>query len=107
MHEVEEGRPLLSPRYVWVPRRRNVRIRARCKSPCFNVPKVRVPTCGSGLGIEDVIGKRGDAVLSLAKRYGASNVRVFGSVARREATKDSDVDIPVDPVRHGKYRLVP
>jgi predicted nucleotidyltransferase len=37
-----------------------------------------------------------DAVLSLAAKYGAYNVRVFGSVARGEATADSDLDLLVD-----------
>jgi len=32
-------------------------------------------------------------ILSLAKRHGAFNVRVFGSVARGEATVDSDIDL--------------
>lgn len=36
-----------------------------------------------------------DAILRLAERYGATNVRVFGSVARGEATPDSDVDLLV------------
>ncbi|MFQ3657914.1 MAG: nucleotidyltransferase family protein [Anaerolineae bacterium] len=31
----------------------------------------------------------------MAQRYGASNVRVFGSVARNEATSTSDVDLLV------------
>jgi len=35
-------------------------------------------------------------ILRVAARYGASNVRVFGSVARGDATLDSDVDILVD-----------
>jgi len=34
--------------------------------------------------------------VQLAARYGASNVRVFGSVARGEARPDSDVDLLVD-----------
>ena len=37
-----------------------------------------------------------DAVLDLARRYGAANVRVFGSVARDEATQESDVDLLVE-----------
>lgn len=32
-------------------------------------------------------------ILALADRYGAYDVRVFGSVARGEATTDSDVDL--------------
>lgn len=34
-----------------------------------------------------------DAILRLAEQYGAFNVRVFGSVARGEATVDSDIDL--------------
>lgn len=35
-------------------------------------------------------------VLRLAERHGAKNVRVFGSVARGEATESSDLDLLVD-----------
>ena len=37
-----------------------------------------------------------DAILSVAVRHGASNVRVFGSVARGDARPDSDLDLLVD-----------
>ena len=33
-----------------------------------------------------------DEILRIAERYGARNVRVFGSMARGEAGPDSDVD---------------
>ena len=36
-----------------------------------------------------------DEILAVAARYGATNVRVFGSVARREAREDSDLDLLV------------
>ncbi len=36
------------------------------------------------------------AILELAAKHGARNVRVFGSVARGDATSDSDVDLLVD-----------
>ena len=36
------------------------------------------------------------AILELATRHGAHNVRVFGSMARGEAGPDSDVDFLVD-----------
>lgn len=48
-----------------------------------------------GLGVEDVVGDHRDAILKLAAEYGASNVRIFGSVARGEATPESDVDLLV------------
>ena len=35
-------------------------------------------------------------ILAIARQHGASNVRVFGSVARGEASPDSDIDILVD-----------
>lgn len=36
-----------------------------------------------------------DEILRLARRYGAFNVRVFGSVARGEADERSDIDLLV------------
>lgn len=36
-----------------------------------------------------------DEILRLAARYGATNVRVFGSVARGEAQAGSDIDLLV------------
>jgi len=51
------------------------------------------------MGIEEIIGTKRRAVLRLAKKYGARNVRVFGSVARRQATEASDIDLLVDPIR--------
>ena len=35
-------------------------------------------------------------ILGCARSHGASNVRVFGSVARREAAADSDIDLLVE-----------
>jgi uncharacterized protein len=37
-----------------------------------------------------------EEILAIARQHGASNVRVFGSVARGEASPDSDIDILVD-----------
>ena len=36
------------------------------------------------------------ALLEVVSRYGASNARLFGSVARGDARPDSDVDVLVD-----------
>ncbi len=46
-----------------------------------------------GLGIQDILGDKREAILRLAAEYGASNVRVFGSIARGEARPDSDIDL--------------
>lgn len=37
-----------------------------------------------------------DDILKIASQYHAPNIRVFGSVARGEATTDSDVDFLID-----------
>ena len=42
-----------------------------------------------------ILGQRAQ-ILEIAARYGAHNVRIFGSVARGEAGPDSDVDFLVD-----------
>lgn len=49
----------------------------------------------SGQGIADLLGDRRDEILRLATKHGATNVRVFGSVARGEARDDSDIDFLV------------
>lgn len=46
-----------------------------------------------GLGITDIIGDKREAILELVAQYRATNVRIFGSVARGEACPDSDVDL--------------
>lgn len=43
-----------------------------------------------------IVRERRRELLDLARRYGARNVRVFGSVARGEARPDSDVDLLID-----------
>ncbi|MDR3556344.1 MAG: nucleotidyltransferase family protein [Syntrophobacteraceae bacterium] len=45
---------------------------------------------------EEVLTSKRDEILRIAARYGASNVRVFGSVARGEAGPESDVDLLVE-----------
>jgi predicted nucleotidyltransferase len=43
---------------------------------------------------QTILEKR-DAILEVAARYGASNVRIFGSVARGDTTGASDLDLIV------------
>lgn len=58
------------------------------------------PSPGRGTALSGQLGRRlrreRRAVLDTAARYGAGNVRVFGSVARGEDQPDSDVDLLVD-----------
>jgi uncharacterized protein len=48
------------------------------------------------MGIREMIGDKREAILALAAQYGASNVRVFGSVAEGRADQESDIDFLVD-----------
>ena len=45
--------------------------------------------------IGDAIREKREAIVRIAARHGASQVRVIGSVARGEARPDSDVDLLV------------
>lgn len=46
--------------------------------------------------LQVLLEEKREAILSACARHGASNVRVFGSVARGEAGPHSDVDVLVD-----------
>jgi predicted nucleotidyltransferase len=46
--------------------------------------------------IRERLEKLRPAVLEVAQRYGASNLRVFGSVALNQEHEDSDLDLLVD-----------
>jgi len=48
------------------------------------------------MGISEIIGSKREEIFALAAKYGASNVRVFGSVAQGTANGDSDIDFLVD-----------
>jgi len=44
----------------------------------------------------EILAVKRDSILQLAELHGASNVRVFGSVARGDETPESDLDFLVD-----------
>jgi hypothetical protein len=48
------------------------------------------------MAIDDVLREKREEILRIAARHGARNVRVFGSVARREADERSDIDLVVE-----------
>jgi len=48
------------------------------------------------MGISEIISDKKNQILTLAAKYGASNVRVFGSVADGTADEHSDIDFLVD-----------
>jgi predicted nucleotidyltransferase len=56
-------------------------------------PRREKPTTAPTL--EELRARR-EAILQIAATHGASNVRVFGSVARGQARPDSDIDLLVE-----------
>jgi hypothetical protein len=48
------------------------------------------------MGISEIIGTHRHEIVKLAAQHGATNVRVFGSVAKGNATAESDVDFLVE-----------
>ncbi len=59
------------------------------------------------MNMNELTSEQRKAILHLAEKYGASNVRIVGSVARGEATPTSDVDILVTfPVNKSVFNLV-
>ena len=44
----------------------------------------------------DELNAQRDAIAALGRRYGARRIRVFGSVARRQETAGTDIDLLVD-----------
>ena len=48
------------------------------------------------MGIRELISSHRKQILELADKYGASDVRIFGSVARGTADEKSDIDFLVD-----------
>jgi len=48
------------------------------------------------MGLTERLREKRQEILTIAAKHGAYNVRIFGSVARRESDEKSDVDILVD-----------
>ena len=44
----------------------------------------------------DLLRSKREEIIAVAAKHGASNIRVFGSVARGEATNTSDLDLLID-----------
>jgi predicted nucleotidyltransferase len=82
--------------YVWRSRFAvRPRMCPRCKSRQWDVPVLRAIGVGKGPGIEEILGPHRNGVQELADRFGFEDVRVFGSVRRRQAKPGSDVDLLV------------
>ena len=61
-----------------------------------NFPSWRLTGIILAMAIDLFIENKRDAILAIAAKHGACNVRLFGSAARGEADEDSDVDLLVD-----------
>ena len=48
------------------------------------------------MSLAELLHERRDAIKQIAKRHGVVSVRVFGSVARDQATSNSDIDLLVE-----------
>lgn len=48
-----------------------------------------------GITLDEIRGKH-KKIQEVAQKYGASNIRVFGSISRGEGGPDSDIDLLVD-----------
>ena len=46
--------------------------------------------------LEELRGERREQILRLARKHGARNLRIFGSIARGQADQSSDLDILVE-----------
>ncbi len=82
--------------YLWRPRSKDPDRCPRCKSRLWDVPKLQRIPQGHRLGIREILHPHRQEIFRLVLENKASNPRVFGSVARREAGRTSDVDLLVD-----------
>jgi uncharacterized protein len=82
--------------FVWKPRTPEPKLCPRCKSRSWDAPVIRPVRRGSGLGISEIIIPLREQLEEALRANHARNPRVFGSVARNEATKVSDLDLLVD-----------
>jgi uncharacterized protein len=48
------------------------------------------------MNIYEILQAKREEILQISAKYGAYNIRIFGSVARREADVNSDVDFLVE-----------
>ena len=48
------------------------------------------------MNINQLIQEKREEIITIAAKHGASNLRIFGSVARGEADENSDLDLLID-----------
>ena len=56
------------------------------------------------MGIDELLKEKREEILRIAAQHGAYNIRIFGSVARGEASAESDIDFLIDVgVNHSRW----
>jgi uncharacterized protein len=86
--------------WAWTPKNMVVRMCPNCKSTLWDVPRKRkTNNVTAGLGVRELIDPKRRQLLRIARQYGLRHLRVFGSVARGEATESSDIDLLVSGLK--------
>jgi|SRR6266404_745711 len=68
------------------------------KESCFFYGSNQLASCDNmaKMTIAEKIGQRREEILEIARKRGALDIRVFGSVARGQSTSSSDIDFLVE-----------
>lgn len=62
----------------------------------FASASVETDDCEGCIVLYDLLRDKRDLIFKVANKHGIKNIRVFGSVARREDVPESDLDLLVD-----------
>lgn len=81
---------------VWIPRDPDAARCPRCKSKLWDAPRIRPVRRGRGLGIAEIITPKHAELEAALRANKARNPRVFGSVARNDASSKGDLDLLVE-----------
>jgi predicted nucleotidyltransferase len=60
------------------------------------LPRLKAPKEVIEMSFDELLQTKREDILRTASKYGAYNIRIFGSVARGEADEQSDIDFLVD-----------
>lgn len=73
---------------------------------CGHYPSSVTIETAESASLRAAIAAHRDALDTILERYGAANPRLFGSVARGDATSESDIDLLVDLMPSGGNELL-
>lgn len=75
---------------------KRIAIRIRKVNPGFGANDSKERNRSKGMTSAQLLKEQREEILAICARYGARNVRIFGSVARGDADEQSDIDFIVD-----------